>query len=86
MNNSTLVNAKIEKKGWPGSEQSLLVFHLIKYQLFRYTLKKKKRRQISKQNKTKQKRKKKRKDREKKEKDLKSAPSAPRDFTLPLHH
>ena len=60
MNNSTLVNAKIEKKGWPGSEQSLLVFHLIKYQLFRYTLKKKKRRrQISKQNKTKQKRKKK---------------------------
>ena len=42
MNNSTLVNAKIEKKGWPGSEQSLLVFHLIKYQLFRYTLKKKK--------------------------------------------
>ena len=41
MNNSTLVNAKIEKKGWPGSEQSLLVFHLIKYQLFRYTLKKK---------------------------------------------
>ena len=85
MNNSTLVNAKIEKKGWPGSEQSLLVFHLIKYQLFRYTLKKK-RRQISKQNKTKQKRKKKRKDREKRKKDSNLVPSVPRDFTLPLHH
>ena len=71
MNNSTLVNAKIEKKGWPGSEQSLLVFHLIKYQLFRYTLKKKRRRQISKQNKTKQKRKKKGKT-ERKEKTIRT--------------
>ena len=58
MNNSTLVNAKIEKKGWPGSEQSLLVFHLIKYQLFRYTLKKKKKtNKQTKQNKAKTKKK-----------------------------
>ena len=61
MNNSTLVNAKIEKKGWPGSEQSLLVFHLIKYQLFRYTLKKKKKtNKQTKQNKAKTKKKKER--------------------------
>ena len=85
MNNSTLVNAKIEKKGWPGSEQSLLVFHLIKYQLFRYTLKKKKKtNKQTKQNKAKTK--KKRKDREKRKKDSNLVPSVPRDFTLPLHH
>ena len=65
-------------------EQSLLVFHFRLNSSYLGIHKKK--RQISKQNKTKQKRKKKRKDEEKKEKDLKSAPSAPRDFTLPLLH
>ena len=65
-------------------EQSLLVFHFRLNSSYLGIHKKKETNKQTKQNKAKTK--KKRKDGEKKEKDLKSAPSAPRDFTLPLLH